>query len=93
MKRSTKLILALVAAALAYNYYFAQSRASGVEGGVVVYGAMSCGWTKRQLDYLKSKGIPHKFVDCESGACPKNMKAFPVVETPNGQRSVGYTEL
>ena len=91
MNRRTLLIAALVAA-IAYYYVSSRADASDVEGGWIVYGTMSCGWTKKQIDYMKQQGIPHKFVNCDSGAC-KGMKAFPVVESPNGERSVGYTEI
>jgi len=38
-------------------------------GKWTVFGTTWCGWTTKQLDYLKKKGIDHKFVDCEKGKC------------------------
>ena len=64
------------------------------EGGEYkVFGVMSCGWTRKQLDHMKQKKINHTFVDCEKEPekC-KGMKGFPVVELPSGERRVGYHE-
>lgn len=93
MKFSRKtILLALVVVALAY--YFFVPRKSASTGGPVwkVYGTMSCGWTRKQLEHMKKKGVAHEFVDCDGGACA-NMEAFPVVESPDGERKVGYTEM
>ena len=57
-----------------------------------VFGTTWCGWTTKQLDYLKKKGIEHKFVDCEKGKCD-GVKAFPVMESPTGERINGYKEI
>jgi len=57
-----------------------------------VFGTTWCGWTTKQLDYLKNKGIEHKFVDCEKGKCD-GVKAFPVMESPTGERITGYKEI
>ena len=62
------------------------------EGGWTVYGTTWCGWTTKQLEYLKKKGIEHKFVDCEKGKCD-GIDAFPVMESPNGERITGYKEI
>jgi len=61
-------------------------------GKWTVFGTTWCGWTTKQLDYLKKKGIDHKFVDCEKGKCD-GIDAFPVLESPNGERVVGYKEV
>ena len=63
------------------------------EGGYKVFGVMSCGWTRKQLDYMKQKKLDYTFVDCEKEPekC-KGMKGFPVVELPSGMRRVGYGE-
>ena len=57
-----------------------------------VYGTTWCGWTTKQLEYLKKKGIEHKFVDCEKGKCD-GIDAFPVIESSNGERITGYKEV
>ena len=63
------------------------------KGGWTVYGTMGCGWTRKQLDHMKSKGIPHTFVDCDKeGACP-GMDAFPTMKSPKGEKVVGFKEV
>ena len=57
-----------------------------------VYGSMWCGWTKKQLEYLKNKGIPHKFIDCEKGKCD-GIDAFPVMRSSSGEEIKGYKEI
>jgi len=57
-----------------------------------VYGTNWCGWTKKQLTYLKNKGIPHKFIDCEKDNCD-GIDAFPVMESSNGEKVTGYKEV
>jgi len=57
-----------------------------------VYGAMWCGWTKKQLAYLENKGIPHKFIDCEKGNCD-GIDAFPVMRSSSGEEVKGYKEI
>ena len=57
-----------------------------------VYGAMWCGWTKKQLAYLEKKGIPHKFIDCEKGNCD-GIDAFPVMRSSSGEEVKGYKEI
>jgi hypothetical protein len=61
-------------------------------GAWTVYGTTWCGWTTKQLEYLKKKSIDHKFVDCEKGKCD-GIDAFPVIESPNGERITGYKEV
>jgi hypothetical protein len=61
-------------------------------GTWTVYGTTWCGWTTKQLEYLKKKGIDHKFVDCEKSKCD-GIDAFPVIESPNGERNTGYKEV
>ena len=62
------------------------------KGGWTVYGTTWCGWTTKQLEYLKKKGIEHKFVDCEKGKCD-GIDAFPVMDSPTGERITGYKEV
>ena len=57
-----------------------------------VYGTMGCGWTRKQLDYMKNNGKSYTFVDCDKGGC-SGMEAFPTLVHPNGERIVGYKEI
>jgi hypothetical protein len=57
-----------------------------------VLGSMACGFTRKQLDYMKSKKIPFEYTECQGGKCP-GVEAFPTLMSPNGQKIVGYTEM
>ena len=57
-----------------------------------VYGTSWCGWTTKQLEYLKKKNIPYKFIDCEKGNCD-GIEAFPVMKSSDGEEIVGYKEI
>jgi hypothetical protein len=57
-----------------------------------VYGTNWCGWTRKQLEYMKSKKLQHKFVDCEKEKC-EGMDGFPVTVTPTGEKVVGFREF
>jgi hypothetical protein len=63
-----------------------------VSNGWTVYGTMGCGWTRKQLEYMKKAGKPHTFVDCDKSGCD-GMNAFPTLEGPNSEKIVGYTEV
>jgi len=62
------------------------------KGDWTVYGTMGCGWTRKQLDHMKSKGISHTFVDCDKGGCD-GMDAFPTLKSPQGETTVGFKEV
>ena len=68
--------------------------APAVEGekGWTVYGTMGCGWTRKQLEHMKKAGKAHTFVDCDKEEC-KDMKAFPTLVSPDGEKTVGYKEV
>ena len=57
-----------------------------------VFGTMGCGWTRKQLDYMKKNGKPHEFVDCDKDGC-EGMNAYPTIKHPNGEKTVGYKEV
>jgi hypothetical protein len=79
---------------LALDFYIlAQTGASsGDTKKWTVFGTMGCGWTRKQLDYMKKNGKPHTFVDCDKGGCD-GMDAFPTLKGPNGEKIVGYNEV
>lgn len=54
-----------------------------------VYGSMKCGWTRKQLDHMKSVGIPYVYVDCDKEGCD-NITAFPTTIDSNGVKTVGF---
>ena len=61
-------------------------------GKWTVYGTMGCGWTRKQLEYMDEKGIPHTFVDCDKETCD-DMEAFPTLVGPDGAKSVGFKQI
>jgi len=64
----------------------------GSNGSWNVYGSMGCGWTKKQIDHLKTKNIDHTFIDCTKQDC-NGINAFPtLVHSQSGEKIVGYTE-
>ena len=62
------------------------------EGDWTVYGTMGCGWTRKQLDYMKKNGKSFKFVDCDKEGC-SDMSAFPTLVHTNGEKIIGYSEV
>jgi len=57
-----------------------------------IYGTMGCGWTRKQLDYMKRTGKPFTFIDCDKNGC-EGMDAFPTLVSPEGVRHTGYKEV
>ena len=90
MRRQQLIIIALVAIALFILFRQSASASNGKRW--TVYGTMGCGWTRKQLDYMKKNGKPHRFVDCDKKGCP-GMEAFPTLVSPNGEKIVGYSEI
>jgi hypothetical protein len=96
MRRQQKLIMIVVVAAALFilfrnvNVTVGASVSNGKQW--TVYGTMGCGWTRKQLDYMKKNGKSYRFVDCEKGGC-SGMQAFPTLVSPNGEKIVGYSEI
>jgi hypothetical protein len=70
-------------------------RPTGAVGSAdwTVYGTMGCGWTRKQLKYMEDKGIPHTFVDCDTGEC-SGMNAFPTMRhNQTGEKIVGFKKV
>jgi hypothetical protein len=61
----------------------------------IVYGSQSCGWTVKQLKYMKENNISHDYIDCkqQKGACPKWVNGFPSLVSPSGEETSGYKEM
>ena len=66
--------------------------AASTDGEWTIYGSMGCGWTRKQLDYMKSSGKPFTFVDCDSEECA-GVEGFPTMTSPDGERVVGFKEV
>ena len=61
------------------------------DGVWTVYGTNGCGWTRKQLKHMTASGIRHTFVDCDKADCSE-IDAFPTMDSPHGDRHVGYKE-
>ena len=64
----------------------------GNSGEWTIYGSMGCGWTRKQLDYMKSKDKSFTFVDCDNGECD-GVEGFPTMVHSSGERVVGFKEV
>ena len=62
------------------------------KGKWTVYGTEWCGWTNKQLDYMKKNGKVYEFVDCEQKQC-SGIKSFPTLVSPEGEKINGYREV
>ena len=94
MQRST-IVVAVAIILDAFLLYRTRKTTPTVAAGGkkwTIYGTKGCGWTVKQLDYMKKAGKPHVFVDCEKGGCD-GMTAFPTLKGPNGEKIVGYNEV
>lgn len=94
--------IALVLVIVAIAYFLRQRVNAGAfaavsvgagENAWTVYGTMQCGWTRKQLDYMKRKNVPYTFVDCANGGGCAGKSAFPTLVSPNGEELVGYNEV
>jgi glutaredoxin len=88
----------LILLAIIDIYILSQTKKGGTPAAVsdgktwTVYGTMGCGWTRKQLDYMKEAGKPFKFVDCDKGGC-SDLEAFPTLVSPDGKQHIGYNEV
>jgi hypothetical protein len=41
---------------------------------------------------MKKNGKPHTFVDCDKEDC-KGMNGYPTLVSPEGEKTVGYSEV
>ena len=86
------IILAIIAVIILMQTGQGKKAPVGDEKKWTVFGTMGCGWTRKQLDYMKKNGKSHEFVDCDKGGCD-GMKAYPTIKHPNGEKTVGYKEV
>jgi hypothetical protein len=89
-------ILILIGLFVLNRLLVAQGSVRGGGGGNPwkVYGTMGCGWTRRQIDELKKKGVAYTFLDCSKGECEgQNVTGMPLNILPDGTQKVGFTEV
>ena len=92
MRRARIVTLILILVALVILYQTKKQSSPSGDAEWTVYGTKGCGWTLKQLDYMKKNGKSHRFVDCDKGGC-SGMDAFPTLVSPNGEKTVGYSEV
>ena len=64
-----------------------------VTGDWIVYGSMGCGWTRKQLQELDSKGVKYTFIDCSKEKC-EGIDAFPTLKSlVDNKIHVGYVQF
>lgn len=57
-----------------------------------IFGTMGCGWTRKQLEYMKKSGKRYTFIDCDSDTCG-DLDGFPTIVHPDGKKTTGYMEV
>ena len=92
MRRSTIIALILVIITITILYQTKKQSSPSGDAEWTVYGTMGCGWTRKQLEYMKKAGKPFRFVDCEKEGC-SGMNAFPTLVHSSGEKIVGYKEI
>ena len=92
MRRSTIIALILVIITITILYQTKKQSSPSGDAEWTVYGTTGCGWTRKQLEYMKKAGKPFRFVDCEKEGC-SGMNAFPTLVHSSGEKIVGYKEI
>jgi len=85
MRKAALVVLVLV-------LLFLWMRRSSGYNQTLIFGSPSCGWCKKQLQYMDAKGLPYHFVDCNTNACPDFVNGFPTLVV-NNKITYGYTEI
>ena len=90
----TVVTIALIVAAIIIGRNGMPSAGVGLGVGAdwTIYGSMSCGWTRKQIDHMKENGIAYKFVDCAKSKC-EGINGFPTTIHKSGMRLDGYNEI
>lgn len=84
-------LLVVVAIALIFLYLL-NFRLTNTNEHWTVYGTNNCGWTRKQIDYMKSNRIPHKYIECDKNDCGE-IKSYPTLKHPNGDVLVGFNKI
>ena len=90
-----KTLIILLALLCAY-FIFANTSTHNLRGmpnDYKIYGKMSCGWTKKQIEYMQENQLPFEFIDCKKGMCDSTVTSYPTTRAPNGEMVIGYTEF
>jgi hypothetical protein len=86
-------LLAYVLVGLVFLYLLNFRLTRGGDGGHwTVYGTNGCGWTRKQIDYLRSNGISHTYIECDKEDCGK-IRSYPTLKSSSGKILVGYNKI
>ena len=92
MKNKKLLIVAVVGIFFLYLLNF-RLTAGGQNGEHwTVYGTNGCGWTRKQIDHMKSNGIPHTYIECDKKDCGK-ITSYPTLKNSSGEVLVGFNKI
>ena len=59
---------------------------------VVLISTFILRFTRKQLDYMKSKGKPYTFVDCDKKGCD-DIDGYPTLIHSDGRKIVGFNQV
>jgi len=98
MKNQKLLIVAAVGIIFLYLLNFRLT--TGVCGGGggskgehwTVYGTNGCGWTRKQIDHMKSNNIPHTYIECDKKDCGE-ITSYPTLKNSSGKVMVGFNKI
>jgi hypothetical protein len=95
MKNQKLLFWAFVALVFLYLINFrltSGNSSSGNSSGWTVYGTNGCSWTRKQIDYMKNKKIPHTYVECDKEDCG-DISSYPTLKNSSGKILVGFNQI
>jgi|ETNvirenome_6_85_1030632.scaffolds.fasta_scaffold04330_7 hypothetical protein len=101
MKNQKLLIVVLIGLVFLYLLNFRMT-ACNCDGGSgsgsgsgehwTVYGTNGCGWTRKQIDHMKSNGIPHTYIECDKKDCGE-ITSYPTLKNSSGKVMVGFNKI
>ena len=91
MKNQKLLVVVAIALIFLYLLNFRLTNTNTNEHWTV-YGTNNCGWTRKQIDYMKSNRIPHKYIECDKNDCGE-IRSYPTLKHSNGDVLVGFNKI
>lgn len=87
-------LLMYVCVALVFLYLLNFRLTDGYKSGAkwTVYGSNGCGWTVKQVDYMKKNGISHTYIDCDKKDCGE-ITVYPTLKSSNGETLTGFNKV
>ena len=91
MKNQKLFVAVAVSIIFLYLLNFRLTNGGGGEHWTV-YGTNSCGWTRKQIDHMKTNGIPYTYIECDKKDCGE-IKSYPTLKNSNGKVIVGFNKI